>query len=277
LSSHEQVVGLGEVAFLQDYWSDPSRLCTCGARFAACDFWGGVWRDGPPPVDQVRAVRRIETRLGSTRLFFGLVARGERRLYRAYHAAILRHAREVWANEVTVDSSKVPARMLAQAMLLDADVHIVHLVRDGRSVMDSLVNTGSNRAIEGHIRPPRHMSVRAVLGWTLANACAHVFACRARPATYTRVRYEDFTRDPASVTARILNVCGLDHAGVSAALTRRDALTAGHMVGGNRLRWAADIRVEARPLSPPRLRWCHRVGFGLVGGWLNWLYGYGQS
>jgi hypothetical protein len=275
LSSHERVVSVGEVMYLPDYWLDPGQRCTCGAQFVSCEFWAGLW-SSTPPTDLVQAVRRVETRVGSLRVFLGLLTPLERRQHRAYHMALLAHIGEAHGDALVVDSSKIPARMLALVALADADIHVVHLVRNGLGVMESLVKRGSNRALEGHIAPPRWVAARTVLGWTLANMCAALYVWRAKPASCTRIRYEDFTRDPGAMTARILHACGIDGTALGDRLSEGEPLAVGHMVGGNRLRWRSDIRVEARPALPGPLLWRHRLLFGLVGGWLNRRYGYGH-
>jgi hypothetical protein len=106
------------------------------------------------------------------------------------------------------------------------DAAFVHLIRDGRAVVHSLLQVPFWRKAGGLERPfwsgvvqaadletwersGRHPGVLAGLQWKRVIELARAEAARAPGASYVEVRYEDFTSRPHETVRDVLAGCGL--------------------------------------------------------------------
>lgn len=282
LGAHASVVGVGELTFGHDDWSDPQRRCSCGREYSACAFWGELLRREPRLLSaRVAAeVRRVERLASPVWLGPAWVRRARRELYRDIQQRLFSLIVERSGKSVVVDASKsarlAAARTLALARLAGHEIYVLHLVRDGRATLASLLRTGSNWSLEGHVKPLPLPALRAVVGWTRSNLCASLLrACHGRER-YLRMRYEDFLADPVASVRRIGAFVGTDMEPLVDRLRTGSTFPVGHVVGGNRVRFEGDItlRTATAERPAPRLTLAERLLFAAVGGWLSRLYGY---
>ncbi|MBX6362410.1 MAG: sulfotransferase, partial [Gemmatimonadetes bacterium] len=282
LGAHASMIAVGELTFGHDDWRNPLRRCSCGQEYAACGFWGELLRREPRLLSaRVAAeVRRVERLASPVWLGAGWVRRARRELYRDIQQRLVDLIVERSGKSVVVDASKsarlAAARTVALARLAGHEVYVLHLVRDGRATLASLLRTGSNWLLEGHVRPLPLPALRAVVGWTRSNLCAALLrACHGRDR-YLRMRYEDFVADPVTSVRRIGAFVGTDMEPLVDRLRTGSTFPVGHVVGGNRVRFEGDVtlRTTTAGLPAPRLTLAERCLFVAVGGWLNRLYGY---
>jgi hypothetical protein len=282
LSTHPDAFGAGELARIFDYVRSGDR-CSCGEVYERCDVWGPVLVHTLATVPGLtyEEAARVTRRVDSRRSFWGrgldLSAPINQR-YRAIWCTLLEAVAARTGSRVLVDSSKSDRgngiRALVLSRVCGFDVRALHLVRDPRGVMWSVLK-GSNRKLEaGEPAALRGGSARALVGWTMANATVH--AMNARGLRSERLRYEDLVTEPEENLMKLGEPLGLDMAPVAGHLAAGLELVPGHGVSGNRLRrkgvtslkldaaWRTSLPVHARILA------------GLV--WpLRWFYGYGGS
>lgn len=280
LGSHPSAVGLGEVTYLFEE-AVLDRKCACGKPFRECSLWHGALAEVGDPRRAAKTIRVVERRLFLPWLVLGRGLFLPRRRYAAIQGALLAHVRRVCGAPVLVDSSKTArgaaGRALALAWFLAEDVRVIHLVRDAREVLRSLVATGSNWALEGRASPPRLPAFRAMSGWLLSNLSAAFLGRLLGRRRYLRLRFHDLLDDPEAVLTRICEWAGLDTAGIREAASKRGPFRAGHQVGGNRLRAQREIHIrkpngDADSLAGLPVR--ARIAYHLFASLLNRHYGF---
>ena len=218
-----------------------TRRCGCGATVADCSFWKAVrdaycHRVGEPACDTMGLAFRRSVE--GQHAMFSLKRHPH---YAKSQSALLESIAQVSGTAVVVDSSKTAVEVAHRPAALRAagvSVKVIHLVRDGRGCMWSLMR-GCNRKLEqGEENPQLAISrLRAVLGWLQANLMA-------LGRDTLRVRYEDLVRDPSAELARIGRFLNIDTSAVVGSLAAGKYLRSGHSISGNRLRHTGIQRLE---------------------------------
>ncbi|WP_150292012.1 sulfotransferase family protein [Sphingobium estronivorans] len=211
LGEHPAIMGAGEVTTLARHVWDKGEYCACGERVRDCPEWKAIvmrWMQDEP-AEFLARYRRTQERTE------GLVAPG--RLLRLpgwrdhgrRTLKLLRGMAMVSGRPVLVDSSKLPGRAFALAAMPGIDLHVVHVVRDGRGVAWSLMK-GHRRSVEKGVQRelrPKPLLYTA-LRWTMVNVAAEWLCRRVGPKRSIRVRYEDFVDDPRGTIGRIVALVG---------------------------------------------------------------------
>lgn len=249
LSAHSRIEGFGELADLftspvidqpDGFWAQLDPL----SMLADAD----LTKDGDGDSDGAeRAHRHL---VGAERLVpTRAPARGvARRAHLGLHRPLFERLFEATGAEVVVDSSKTSwlrawrLPLLARAVGPDTEVCCLILVRPLPQVVAS-VRGGHGETLEPHRLP----TVRAVVGWSLANLLAlwsGLTTC-GRAGT-RRLRYADLTADPSAALDGVGSWLGL---GPDQGWTNgiEHGFQPGHQVAGNRVRSQARIRIEPRP------------------------------
>lgn len=211
LGEHPAIMGAGEVTTLARHVWDKGEYCACGARVRDCPEWKAIvarWAQGEPEGFLTR-YRRVQQRTE------GLVAPGRLlRLpgwgdHKRRTVKLLRGMAMVSGRPILVDSSKLPGRAFALAAMPGIDLHVVHVVRDGRGVAWSLMK-GHRRSVEKGVQRelrPKPLLYTA-LRWSIVNLAAEWLCRRVGPARSIRVRYEDFVDDPRGTIGQIVGLVG---------------------------------------------------------------------
>lgn len=213
LGSHPRIESVGEAkkiaAVAAQMRAGGEPLCTCRETVAACAFWRATMPQDPETLKSDAEA----------------------------NADFFRHVLRVGGKQIALDSSKSPgrARMLAKSQLFDLTV--VHLVRDSRAVAHS--NRRKQAKTAGG-RNPDYDLVPTVRGWNKLNLRARRLF-RGEAVRHLPVRYEDLTRDPATVLRGVLSAVGLSwHESV---LRYREQIH--HNIEGNRMRMGSDSTIRA--------------------------------
>lgn len=207
-------VAVGELFHIWHHGYQENFVCGCGARFLDCPFWSEVHArmvgDGPEGVDADR-MSRLQRRVHGPRALLPLRlpflrSPGYRRAFHEYVdvlSRLYRNIAETAGVNVVIDSSKSPqlARMLE--LLPDAEIHVVHLVRDSRATAWSWNRIRAEPgAGDSDALMHRYPVWRSAMEWTANHAI--LLADRRRPSSYTICKYEEFVKDPRAELSRAI-------------------------------------------------------------------------
>lgn len=247
LAQRPDVCAVGEVVHLWERALGGDERCGCGERFTACDFWQRVGDrafGGWAAVDRDE-VLALKAEVDRTR-HIPRLARGELpadqlaavRRYADLYTAIYQAATEITGAEVVVDSSKHASLAFALRWAPDLDLRVVHLVRDSRAVAYSWAKQVRRpEVVDSEVYMPTFSPFRVSGLWTAQNAAFHLLASRA---SVFRLRYEDFTADPAGTVRGLREFVGLpDDPEALRILTDPPASPVrAHSIAGNPLRFS---------------------------------------
>ncbi len=282
LGGHPRVVSVGELVFLGSDWLCEDRKCACGELYENCPFWEGLFKDLKDIESLKQIVRDIEHRRALPRLLLDGHSDEKKREYRRRTRKQFECIAQQGRADLVVDSSKAgrysAGRFWALRHVAGLDVRVLHLVRDGRSVLRSVIEKGSNWAAEGYRKEKRLLGARTTIGWILANGLTWSLGASLSGDRYRRVRFEELLEHPESVLRRIGNFVDLDLSPVIDRVSSEQSFPVGHNVGGNRVRQRDAIRLRRRD-GNERNPWSeidlyHQVLFGLLGQWMNSALGY---
>jgi Sulfotransferase family len=168
--------------------------CGCGSPLAECPFWKDIATAIPPDLLEAG------TRMARMRRFPQLLAHHDIQHLPAEAQRILASLQEAYrevvrANgcEVIVDSSKNPTDALLLSFAPNIELHVVHLVRNPRSVVASWTKK------KGYLKS--HPLRKVIVWWWSYNVFSECLRGRAR--SYQRVLYGDFVQDPGKVLREI--------------------------------------------------------------------------
>lgn len=289
LSNHPDVVGVGELAKLhRSGWTNGAdRRCACGLPINDCVFWRavrGAWLDevGSNGIARYCALQEQYQRYRPlTRLRW---IRRERaapsaafRNYLGMTAALYDTIRQVSSRNIIIDSSKSPLRAYALLQVPEIDVHVVHLVRDGRGVVWSRTKP-KQRSKDPDAGIPRDFSAapawRTALEWAAANVQGEWVTRQAPPDRALRITYEALCTQPEAVLAQIGHLLEVDMSAVAELVGGQRPLHVGHQVAGNSIRMADEIIFRPDTQWQQRLPQRDRLVFWSMAGWLARHYGY---
>lgn len=290
LAAHRRIATIGELKATAMGDIDRYR-CSCGARIRGCAYWadlGALLARRGVPFDlsrfgthfrseqagsladralraQVRgplleAARSLALRVlpGASRELQGILERN-RALIDAVCA--LRGA------SIFLDGSKEPNRLQYLSQSAHWPVKFVHLVRDGRGVLQSMIKRVLRRPRAARRSRPSLVAALA-RHWRRVNlACERVIA-RLPAERWVRVRYEDVCREPQGSIQPIFRLLGIDPIELP-----EDFREIEHHILGNYMR-LKDGRIALdeqwrTALSPEDL-----ATFERVAGRINRRYGY---
>lgn len=274
--------------------------CSCRSRIKECGFWRKVSAgmkargldyevtnaqtfivESPSPYVNwlMRPLHRHKlAELGRDALLAVSPAwwRHYRRVQRR-NLALLETLHEITGAKIVVDSSKVALRLKYLLRLPDTDVRVLWLVRDGRAVSLTYMDTTSFAdATDPNFRgggtgakhATRTMS-EAAREWRRSNEAAEALLRGLDRSRWLRLSYEEYCTDPLTALRKICGFVGIDPEKIVL-----DFKSVEHHVVGNGMRFdtSSEIRLDERwrsVLTPADL-----ATFDRIAGDLNRKYGY---
>jgi hypothetical protein len=237
------------------YIPDDNRSCACGAPVSQCSFWKEV-------LVRLRGKRIHLTKsdLGCPSwrrvVLFGRCKRDN--LAKAYgnvNRELFDSIAAVSQKPFIVDSSKQAQRLFFLKRSRTIDLKVVHLVRDGRAVMNSFLRKyGASLWWRGMYR------------WASPNIVGLVLRRQFGAESWINVSYEALAAEPEPTLQRICCFLNVVYDPTMLNFKSRTA----HNIGGNArvlTSSLSDIQIDERWKKELKLR--YRMVFGLVGGWLN--------
>jgi len=249
LGSHPAMFGAGEVASFFETWPSGGR-CSCGQGYAECAFWPNVMARAAFPALKEMSSEEITARTRRVESSFNPLSSGspsDRQFYGDLWRAMLSAIQQESGKSIVVDSSKssraVSRRIWALSELVGAKVRVLHLVRDPRALMWSALR-GSNRLLEAG-RPAALSGgvLRALVGWSLANASVDAARAQNPHLSFLQLRYEDLAGNPAHTLRGLGAFLDVDFEPVVERIAKQLPFDPGHGVGGNRMRRQGPIRI----------------------------------
>jgi hypothetical protein len=188
LNAHPAIFASGEVLKLnrqlkvKDARKGTHAHCACGApSLWECRFWSAVDR------------RTIETS-GKSLIDLDMLDYRDEDSASAPNAIVFKAMAEMSGKSFVVDSSKLPGRLSYLMRLKDLDVYPVHLVREPKGQINSVVRKHGGFLKHIFRYELIHEQIRRSL----------------RSVPHSVVHYEDLVRDPKSALRSILQPLGLD-------------------------------------------------------------------
>ena len=197
---------------LDEYVTGPGRNCTCGVHVSECGFWRPVLAElGWSPDYQrdavetamrsqdysvfARHLRALVLALSPNRFGVSCLASTSARLARIIqnNKNLFAALQRVHRPNLVIDSSKNGIRLLLLNAIFGADLRVLHVLRDGRAVTNS-------------IRKHTDCTItRACEYWKRTNTDLHrVLRCIPK-SKQTCIKYEDFCQNSDALVASILS------------------------------------------------------------------------
>jgi hypothetical protein len=255
-------VGLGELSFFFELLFDSEARCSCGTYLQDCPFWEPICNKfltitDETPQDLFQLQRQVEG-VGIWKGLWpvrkklaGKAKRFEktmRLLYDLIWEQTPPHTRYI------IDSSKTAYTFTNKAKALfelcQMDLRVIHLVRDVRGVMWSMISKGLNRDLDRHRSSKARLAgIRALAGWVHANKAADSIQEFLPSDRYLRIRYEDLVTKPNYVLHEIGQFIALDLQDVTNMLMAGPIPLNSHQITGNRIRQQKTLSIR------PDLAW----------------------
>jgi hypothetical protein len=258
--------------------------CGCGLLFTDCSFWAAVGERayGGWSNQLLAEVSRLQSRAARQRHLPRLVAismagrcfRAAVDSYGARYACLYRAIAAEAGSPTVVDASKWPVQALA-LWRAGLDVRVIHLVRDVRGVAYSLSRRQVTRpqAAKGTEFMSRNSAFGATAQWVACQSEAELlFRCGV---TVSRMRYEDFIREPRRAVQGALSELGMCVAAPQLAHIGEGQveLSPSHGLSGNPTRFRAGmIRLVADEAWREGMPRRDRLAVTAVGMPLLWRY-----
>lgn len=203
-------LGAGEVFHFFGRAMARNELCSCGVPAHECPLWGEViGRVGPPAgFEDAEAAEEMRRAVSYGRhLATGLLSRMGLPLpdsvgrYRELLGRVYTALGRVSGARVLVDASKVPGYGWLLEGLPGVELSVLHLVRDSRGVVHSWSRRKRRPGAGRGVYMNRFGPIGGSLLWAVSQIGAE--ALRTTSGRGLRVRYSDFTEDPAGVVRRV--------------------------------------------------------------------------
>jgi len=287
IGAHPRIESLGEAWKLPLAWADPEseRVCACGAAIAECAFWREarkLWAQQVGDDDVARFVALMRRFDGSGNalawprmLRSRLRPSAEFREYARRNLALYEAVVRVAGKAAVVESSLSPRRAFVLSCTPGIELHLVHVVRDGRGVIWSHKNP-AKAALRKSFEPKTTRHVTRY--WLTANLQSGFVFAQLPPERRMRLRYEDFATDPDAALARLGAFVGEDLSGLlTPERAIRQPAPPRHTPGGNRVRLQQDVQVRQDFGWQEQLPAQDRAFFWRWAGWLARRYGYSRD
>jgi len=282
LDNSPDIIGLGETVSIELVKNDINK-CSCGKELLHCPFYKQVFNlESKFTLNTIRefvkTCRAIEHRKNAINIFFNRHDPCLLKNYKEYMDSFWRSLIIKTGKNTFVDSSKTAPgatwRPLAIYRYCGYNLKMIHLVRDGRAVLRSILR-GSNQALgKGYEAKLLLPFIRAVYGWITANLIAMIEGMCIGKDKYLRVKYEDLMQNPSKTLEEIQEFLEIDLSSVINKIVDRKPLTVGHMLGGNRLRFNKTIYLNFDEEWKVKLPIIYQIFFWLTGGILAFILGY---
>jgi hypothetical protein len=243
LNAHPQIASLSEVAGpLPDEDLD-TYLCSCGAPFLECPFYRELekrinslgsaftlanWRTRFQvsrhrglDIPLVRPLRNVPLEWIRDRVVhLWPDYRNTIDAIRQRNVHLAQALLEITGKRVYADAQKDPIRVKFLSEVDSFDLHVIHLIRDVRGAVNSIMRHNSTTDAAWSTRV-----------WQSANMNAHRAKRFVPPEKWMRLRYDDLCKSPQDIFDQICDFTGCEHATIPEDFYQTD-----HHIIGNTMR-----------------------------------------
>ena len=291
IGGHSKCFTLGEINRFNEEINNPETHCGCAEKLTECDFWNTC-------IDEIKDETKVNVKGENGKfqigifneltknkkykliptILFGKAYSNKNVNKKIKNTLVLYKALfKKTSSQVLVDSSKGLFRALVLATRSPKHIKFkfIHLVRDGRGVLNSSLKSTYNikhkdntiKTYEGIIdKNPR----KIINSWLYINLRNFIILKLFRKNKTVFIRYEDFTSNPSKYLKQIYSSVTLDY--------EEKALDLGgnvnHILGGN------SSRINAKKIQKQDDTWREKLNndllkkFNRKAGWFNRLIGY---
>lgn len=285
LGSHEKIFATGELFSLLYLGDSNSKFSYLNQQVKNSDFWSAVLQDVSKDIAPSSQLTKIQRDFESLHGILGYIVsqKAEKKaIYKHFIHNVINAINHNSSknNDYIVDSSKTTRltffRPIALAKIAQCEVKVIHLVRDGRGCIWSVLK-GSNIKMEQGLDPHVPLAgLRCALSWLIAQTAAHIFQQISAPDNYIRVRYEDFVTQPEQTLKRLSQFLSVDFENQIDIIQNKKDIPLAHQLTGNRVRNKAKIAIKMDNEWKTNLSWYHRILFWILDWPYALLYGYNK-
>jgi hypothetical protein len=247
--------------------------CGCGKVMPDCEFWSAIRAQASAaapalPEERVFEVQRnlIRTRPAALYRLWrqtpGPPESAPQIAYARLIEAIYTAVADQTGSRVIADGSKGPHCAYALTKFSDADIYLLHLVRDPRAVAYAWLRRFRTASSEKPEDRALSISQRPVYWslsrWIVRNALIEALLKRRMGGRYMRMRYEDFCAAPAESVEQISSFLGEAPQSIPGLADGRIKLGVHHTAGGNPARMESGETLIKADMS-----WRNEMGTGL--------------
>ena len=250
---------VGELKVIFSHYAS-NRVCSCGVGLNECEFWNSVicdFRKAHPDIS-VQEASEISIKMESYRNWLSL---------RYRNTELERQYQMIWGSmidiichhsncDTIVDASKSSSIAFNRVAVLSKfmDVKHIHLVRDPRSVMSSML-VAQKRRLERHgIKATPFRGIKTLLSWISTNAYIHFMGLIGLQVVHHRVSYEELTHEPESALLGMGQSLELDVRPVIEKIKHNDPFLANHIFSGDLKRMKGEYNIQ-----PQQPKWSSQL------------------
>lgn len=248
-------VAVGEVrdVFLRGIIED--RVCGCGERFSACDFWQAVGDEAYGGWDQLSVPRLKELRILTDKPWHvpALIKPGLRKTtdeavaeYGELLLPLYQSIRKVTGARFLVDASKIASYGAILQRTEGLSPRFIHLVRDPRGTLNSwMKQVHMTDDLDRTRYMPRYSTISGAARYVGYNAEMHAVGTKS---PHMLMRYEDLVIQPEAKIREALNFVGAPDDSDLSHFIGPDGVKLGvnHTIAGNPMRHESGW-IELRP------------------------------
>ena len=248
LGNTSEAIYVGELRSFWDKGIIKNYECSCKNRFKNCTFWSEVVNEYKNDIqlENIEKISKEFEQFEKLKNFYALKKikrnpNGENQNsfiteYLALNEKLYESIANISEKNTIVESSRIPGRLLALSLSEKLEIFPIHLLRDPRGVINSLINQDlRNHGIN------KHSDLRRILEWNVNN----IYSLKAMRELNTEqnffIRYKNFVKYPHEVLSELEKVLGYklkyddDNGTVSVNLD------AGHIFSGNESRFKSGV------------------------------------
>jgi hypothetical protein len=268
LGDHPRAISLGETVRIIEDYLNPDSTCSCGVRLNECSFWSKIINRIYPAQTEEELIkikenqRTIESKFGLFRIVGPFYSSAKERytfLINDFFNTVFDESHK----DVVIDSSKsaygAAWRAYALSKYCKYPIKIIHLTRDGKSVVASKLR-GDNRKLRMGINHVQSMAaLRGIIGWNIANLIMGITKILVKKDSYLFIQYERFIHEPQKVLREIESFTGLSYEEAEKKIINNEPFEIGHLIGGNRITNQKNIVLRRTDNSQSSIKWYYSL------------------
>jgi len=252
LSQSDQISGFGELTNLMENGWINNEYCSCGDRINECKFWAKIkksWEESSPISvnEYIILQKRYLNKYSIIKLLKNSIFKSKK--FKKFEESTILLYKLLSKNSdksYIIDSSKSPIRMYA-LKIMDINIDVIHLVRDGRAVANSLKRPLKKDLKKGIQEDINSKTVyKTILAWMFSNMLVRILSNKLN---YLVVRYEDLINDGERTIKNIEKKLDINLQPTINKIRNNEVLNKEHIAAGNRLRMQDNLKFKGHIYS----------------------------